>query len=443
MPAAHHMNLYSLLTGMSEVTDLVSRQLLDHHKKVSLVAASIGEALGLETASIRELAMAGIVHDIGGLSLRSRLQTLEFDTQNPEHHCLPGYLLLAGFKPFARIARLVRFHHVYWQNGRGAESRSEEVPLLSHIIHLADRVAVLVDPDVEILSQKQAIIGQIRERAGEMFVPEQVEALRQLAAKDVFWFDLTSPFVGTVLQERFPPGSIALDREGLFSLAELFRKLIDFRSRFTATHSSGVAAVAVALAEKAGLSANDLGQMRLAGLLHDIGKLAVPDVILEKKQKLTAEDFAVIRKHPYFSGRILGCIEDFAEIGSWAALHHERLDGSGYPYGYTAADLGAGPRILAVADTFTALTEDRPYRCGIGGNGTNRIMKNMASYSKLDRDFVSLVHHHIEEVDRRRQEAQLQADEDHRRFLADCHLLGAELEDGRCPGKPWDAALQE
>lgn len=437
------MDLYPLLIAISEVTDLVSPLLVDHHKKVSYIAANIGEVLGLDAESKRQLAMAGIVHDVGGLSLRSRLASFEFEVTEPERHCLPGYVLLAGFEPFAQIARLVRFHHVYWRDGSGREIGTEEVPLLSHIIHLADRVAVQIDAAEEILSQKRAIVEQIKQRSGDMFVPEQVDAFREVAAKEVFWLDLTSPLLGTILRERFPHGDMALQGGDLLDLAELFRKMIDFRSRFTATHSSGVAAVAAAVGKKAGFSGKECGQVHMAGLLHDIGKLVVPDVILEKQTPLTIEDFAVIRKHPYFSERILRSIAGFSEVSQWAALHHERLDGTGYPYRCMAAKLPPGARVLAVADTFTALTEDRPYRCGIGGIGTGRIMEDMAAADKLDGDVVALIQQNIEEMDQLRQEAQLEAEETHRRFLTDCRMLGADLEERRCPDRSNSVASLE
>ena len=206
MSANQFPDLFPLLIGISEAADLVSRELVDHHKKVSFIAASLGEKFGLDAQSCRQLAMAGIVHDIGGLSLHSRLESFEFEVREPERHCLPGYVLLSGFAPFAEIAALVRFHHVYWRNGRGKESEGEEVSALSHIIHLADRIAVHIDPAVEILRQKNAIVESIRERSGPMFVPEQVEAFREISEIDAFWFDVTSPLIGQILGERFPKG---------------------------------------------------------------------------------------------------------------------------------------------------------------------------------------------------------------------------------------------
>lgn len=431
-----HIELYPLLSSLTAATDLISPVLVDHHKKVSFVAATIGKTFGLDDHSLQRLTLAAAVHDIGGLSIRARLDAFEFEVTHPDRHTLPGYSLLAGFAPFADLARLIRFHHVYWQNGQGLMDRGEEVPLLSHLIHLSDRIAVQLDPNREILSQKTEIVQRITAGSGGMFVPEQVEAFRAVAGKEAFWLDLISPSVSTILQERFPLGGMDLDRGELLDLAEMFRRVIDFRSRFTATHSSGVAAVAVAIANHSGFKKDDPDRIRIAGLLHDIGKLVVPVEILEKRQGLTNEDFAIIYKHPYFSAEILRGIEGFEDICQWGSLHHERLDGTGYPYKKTAEEIPQGARILSVADTFTALMEDRPYRCGISASSTDRIMRDMATCHKLDKNFVALIYENIEEINDRRYVAQTGADQTHRQFLEECRLLGNYVEaDDRCPAK--------
>ncbi len=117
-------------------------------------------------------------------------------------------------------------------------------------------------------------------------------------------------------------------------------------------------------------------------------------------------------------------------------MHHERLDGTGYPYRKTAEEIPQGARILSAADTFTALMEDRPYRCGVSAASTDRIMGDMVAYHKLDKDFVDLIHENIGEINDRRYEAQSGADQTHRQFLEECRLLDSYLEaDDRCPVK--------
>lgn len=430
------IQMYPLLSTMAAVTDLISPILTAHHHKVAFIAATIGQAMGLSKVDVQQLAMAGAVHDIGGLSLQRRLDSFAFEVDEPWRHTVPGFVLLSSFPPFAELARVVRFHHVKWQNGRGEEDKGEPVPRLSHLVHLADRLAVRINPQQEILRQKEKIIGFLAEGAGDNFVPEQIEALMEVAGKEAFWFDLSSPEIGGILLDRMPLGEITLSKKDLPGLAELFRKIIDFRSRFTATHSSGVASVAAALAEKIGWDRTFIDRMLLAGLLHDIGKLVVPAEILNKHTPLTSEDFAVIRKHPYYSARILRNLDGFEEIGQWAGLHHERLDGSGYPYRPHEEDIPEGARILAVADTFTALTEDRPYRCGMPGANSDQIMQKLALQRKLDNRYMTVIHDHFEEFGHLCLETQKAADTVHRRFMENCLMLDRTLDpDDYCPAK--------
>jgi HD-GYP domain-containing protein (c-di-GMP phosphodiesterase class II) len=422
-PAIIRLDLYRLLLSVSEALDLVSRPLVNHHKQVSYLAFHLGRAAGLTGQELTELTMAAALHDIGGLSLAGRLDVLDFDLAAPERHTLPGYLLLKKFPPFAAIATLTRFHHLPWQEGAGAEYDGQPVPRAAHLLHLADRVAILLRPEEEILGQTAAILEKIEAHSGSKFMPAAVEALREVAGREAFWFDLVAPMVcETVISTQIGTG--AEKTTDLHDLAQMFRQLIDFRSHFTATHSSGVAAVAPWIADKAGLSPADCECMKIAGLLHDIGKLVVPQEVLEKSAPLSREDFYSIRKHPYFSQRILSRVAGLEEISQWAAFHHERLDGTGYPFHLDDAHLSTGARLLAVADTFTALTETRPYRASMSGRGTIQIMEGMVRARKLDSSLYGLLHDHADEVDALRADAQQAALAEHRNFLADWAALG-------------------
>ncbi|MEW6595341.1 MAG: HD domain-containing phosphohydrolase [Thermodesulfobacteriota bacterium] len=424
MPAATiPLDISPLLIAISEALDLISPALVNHHRQVARIAFQLGRSAGLSRQELTDLTLAGLIHDIGGLSLASRLDVLQFDMATPEEHTLPGYLLLKKFPPLAPLARLVRFHHLPWDQGAGAGHAGEPVPRAAHLLHLADRVAILIRPQEEILGQPGRILAQIEERSGTTFLPEAVAAFREVAASEAFWFDLVSSRPCEGIMTGLPTDVTDARQENLLDLARMFRQLIDFRSRFTATHSSGVAAVAHWLAGKAGFSPPVCQRMEIAGLLHDIGKFVVPQEILEKTRPLSREDFYAIRKHPYFSQRILSQVPGFEEISQWAALHHERLDGTGYPFRLAGDRLPPGARLMAVADTFTALTEMRPYRAAMSGRGTLRAMESMSKGGKLDADLYGLVHDHLEEVDFLREEAQQASFEEHRIFLAEWAAL--------------------
>jgi HD-GYP domain-containing protein (c-di-GMP phosphodiesterase class II) len=156
--------------------------------------------------------------------------------------------------------------------------------------------------------------------------------------------------------------SLEIDYETARSLASVFKDITDFRSRFTATHSTGVAVCARELGKILAFTGKDLQKIELAGLMHDIGKLVVPNAIICKPSPLTAREFSVIRQHPHYTHRILSRVRGFEQIAEWAAFHHERLNGTGYCTQLDRSDLDIGAKVIAIADVSTAIAERRPYR---------------------------------------------------------------------------------
>lgn len=400
------INLLDITMCISDAVDLVDKSINNHHRQVAYIAYSIGDTFGLSKEEKIKLLLAGAVHDIGALSLKERLDSLHFELRCPHEHADSGYRLLRMFQPFSEIAEIVRMHHVPWSNGEGIEFNGLNVPIGSHILHLADRIAVSIDKNEEILSQTERICSRIRERSGKMFMPEAVDAFIELACKESFWFDATSNLTESILSSNraLPTKTITLDVAQ--SLAELFAHIIDFRSRFTATHSSGIAASAEELARLAGYSPNERKMMRIAGYLHDLGKLAVPTKILEKPAFLTKDEFRIIQRHPYLTHRILKTVNGFETINVWAALHHERPDGKGYPFHVKGESFPEGSRIVAVADVFTAITETRPYREGMADKKALQVLKRMVSDSALDGDIVSILLDHFDKINHIRINAQ-------------------------------------
>lgn len=138
--------------------------------------------------------------------------------------------------------------------------------------------------------------------------------------------------------------------------------------------------------------------MEVAGNVHDLGKLAVPNAILEKPGKLSEEEFQVMKKHTYFTYTILNTIGGLRQLPEWAAFHHERLDGKGYPFHLSGETLDTGARIVAVADVFTALAEDRPYRKGMDSGKIVDIVRRMVAEDKLDGQVVQVLADNMEGI---------------------------------------------
>jgi HD-GYP domain-containing protein (c-di-GMP phosphodiesterase class II) len=170
---------------------------------------------------------------------------------------------------------------------------------------------------------------------------------------------------GAVVAAEPSDRAIEVDDEGLDGVARAFADIIDAKSPFTFGHSMRVATTARLVAKKCGLDAIEQRRIYRAGLLHDIGKLGVSNLILDKDGPLTDEEREKVEQHPRYTLDILERVSAFRGFARTAALHHEKLDGGGYPFGYGGDELDLPARILVVSDIYDALSSDRPYRKGM------------------------------------------------------------------------------
>jgi response regulator RpfG family c-di-GMP phosphodiesterase len=283
------VSLFDMLSSLSAALDLIDFELIDHHNRVCYIATRLATHLKLSTEQINEIFMAAIMHDIGAIVFSDRVNLKNFEVKGAHLHGELGALLLSRFEPFQKFAPLVHFHHVPWQYGEGKNAFGHRVPYGSHILHLADRISVLVDRRNPVLSQTAMINKKIKEESGRLFVPAFVDAFLELSRQEAFWLDLISPSMDRVLQNISCLPRTSLNLEDLTSLSHFFALIIDTRSRFTATHSSGVASSAMELAGVVGMNAPDCSKIRIAGYLHDLGKLAVSEEILLKPGKPSDE----------------------------------------------------------------------------------------------------------------------------------------------------------
>ncbi len=404
-----HVTLWDLVGPLARTFDLMSPALAEHSLRVAYLALRLAEEMELDADARREVCLAGALHDIGAFSLDERLDLLAFEETRPMQHAEAGYLLLREFAPFREVAGMVRCHHLAWNHGAGETHEGRPVPRGSHLLHLADRVAVLVTPDARVLGQVPQIRATISGRSGNVFVPEMVDAFLKLAQRDYVWLEIASGGVAAVLNRSLAGALAEIDLDALLAFSRLICRIIDFKSAFTATHSSGVAATGAMLARLVGFSPRECRMFQIAGYLHDLGKLAIPAEILEKPGHLSPEEWQVMRTHVFFTYQILDPIEALSRISAWGALHQERLNGSGYPFHYMADDIPLGSRIMAVADVFTAITEDRPYRRGMGQAEALAVLHRMARQNELDGALVDLLVRHFAALNRVRAEAQAAA----------------------------------
>jgi HD-GYP domain-containing protein (c-di-GMP phosphodiesterase class II) len=288
-------------------------------------------------------------------------------------------------------AQAVRALDEHW-DGSGYPDRAKR----NAISPLARVIAVAQHLDVFALEFGPATAMQfLRERSGRWFDPEVVKAAESLNGKARLWMNclqtpgrtstLSEPSARSAVLELAPNQTARPSHSHIDTICEAFAEVVDAKSHFTFSHSIGVTDVATTIGAAMGLNQERRQLLHRAALLHDLGKLRVPNSILDKPGALDPEEWAIMREHPALTTAILGRVQQFRDLACIAGSHHEKLDGSGYPNGLRGEALPLETRILTVADMYGAITEDRPYRKGFSPEQAVDILKREAP-GKLDPD---------------------------------------------------------
>jgi putative nucleotidyltransferase with HDIG domain len=233
----------------------------------------------------------------------------------------------------------------------------ESIPLVARVMCLAQTAEVFQRE-----KGLDAMRTMARDRRGTWFDPALVDALLSLRADDELFRHLTGDIRAELLRYAPRDRELFADEDRLDRIAFGFAQVIDAKSPWTFRHSLGVADIAEGIAETLGFRPDRVRTLKRAALMHDIGKLGVSNLILDKPGKLDANELAVMRKHTGHTFDILSEVDGFRDLAELAASHHERLDGQGYHRGLTGDHLSADARVLCVADMYEALAAKRPYR---------------------------------------------------------------------------------
>ena len=271
-----------------------------------------------------------------------------------------GIAIRLGFSE--ATANAIRGVDEHW-NGEGHPEglRGEEIPILARIINICQTV--------EVFHSEHGIGGAIAvllKRRGTWFDPGLVDRMLKWRREADGWEEPAGEEIAERVTKMEPGADPQMvTPEELDNIARAFADIIDAKSPFTYNHSANVAAFAAAIARATGADAREQQRIYRAGLLHDIGKLGISNMILDKPGRLTPEERVAVEMHPVFTNNILSHVRAFDDFAWTASIHHECLDGSGYPYKLTAPQIDGPARMLCVADVFEALTADRPYRAGM------------------------------------------------------------------------------
>ena len=389
------IELNEILYAVSSGLDAVENELLGvrpgHCKRIAALSIMLGKALGLTPDELVDLAAFSILHDCALTQINQ--EELEYQKYNDGQ----GYSELdfnsrrckiseynTKYMPFKTNNRDVLLLHRENADGSGPQGRTyDRTPIKAQIIHLADSIDSAFDITNPSRDTYGAIIYYVKSNAGTMFSREVVDTFcKTFKMKHLNNISITN--VSTFLRKATKHFNDEYSQQEVINLATLIAKIIDFKSHYTCRHSSGVAVNCKIMAEHYKFPDEKLTRFYLAGALHDVGKLKISNAILQKPSRLDDSEYEIMKKHAYYTYEIVSEIKNMDDIKVWAAHHHEKLNGSGYPFGLKEADLSHEERLMACCDIYQALTEERAYKKGFSHEEAISIMRDMAMKGEID-----------------------------------------------------------
>lgn len=428
--------LAELVGALSLATDLAAGLASETALRTCLLAVQLGRALGVQGEALRDIYYTGLLRFIGctafahetaarlgGDDMGALRALTPADTGSPVSLLVTAVTRVgAGSPPLRRAAAVARLTtdpafgrqlatahcelaialagrlgmrepvvtslgQIYERHdGKGAPGGlpGTEIALPARMMHVAFRA----EAHRSLFGGAEAV-AVVRERSGRELDPEIAGAFTRHAA------ELLEQVAAPSIWDRFlaaePAPFVRVPRERVGAIASAFAHYVDVKSPYTLGHSTGVAHLAARAGAKAGLPEAECETLLLAGLLHDLGRISVPNGIWDKPGPLGPIEWERVRLHTYHSERILSQSPLLAPFAQLAGLHHERGDGSGYHRGLTAAALGRPARILAASDAYHALTEARPHRPAHAAADAARILAADAQAGRFDRPAVEAV----------------------------------------------------
>lgn len=372
---------YFFLEDLSSYKNVKKHNFFNHSNRTCYIALKLAKEICPSKEFLEEVYIAATLHDIGVCGNLKRSHT---DVNFTTLHTVRGYSL-AKRLPFSEdISNAIKFHHENY-NGTGPHRlKEEEIPIIAQIIRLSDLFEVLYDYDKPNFVQREKILKWFHSKENIIFSTEILKAFTNIQSNDFFWWDYESMGFSSEIKN-----SITLNKthpltvDELKSIALVFAEIIDNKSNFTFTHSQNLANLVGRVSDYLNYDYETKTRLEVAALLHDIGKLAVPENILNKNGSLTDMEFSVIKSHVYYTRVILSKIKGFEDLVDIAANHHEKLDGTGYPLGLKAEDLSFEARLMAICDIYDALTSKRPYKDHMSEEKTFKILSNMEKSNKI------------------------------------------------------------
>ena len=406
------LDLTDMIYALSFTLDHAETALLGvdtgHGKRVAYLTLLMAKEAGLSGEELRDLAGCCILHDNALTEfiheeLVYSLMMRELSAQHSDHlsaeevplkkpdmhhfHCIVGEQNIRLMPFHTDVEDVILCHHEN-ADGSGPMGRAAaQTPFKAQLLHLADEI----DVSTRLPRMTEAEFEEVRQRIqagkGTLFSEEAVDLFMKAVDYDKIVY-LQEKGMLSYLHEQLLPAYRDYTDQEIHNIAGLFAKIVDYKSVYTQAHSQGVAEKAEIMAHYYGFDAEKTIRYYFAAAMHDIGKMVIPNAILEKPGRLTENEFTEMKGHADATYRALSQIKEIPDIIRWASNHHEKLNGTGYPHGATAESLSFEECLMTCIDIYQALTEKRPYRDRMTHEQAISIMLDMADNGELNEKIV-------------------------------------------------------
>ena len=333
---------------------------------------------------VRRLGSGGSVPDRVRASVTFPVSGLRWFSSILASHWKAADLLAEQLGLGEDVRRSLRESYERWDGHGEAGLLGEDIRLTSRLVHLADVVAAF-----ERLGGADAALHMARERAGGQFDPGLVDLLCAHGGDVLDGLDRESHW--TQILDSEPGLARTVDEAEFDHVLAAIGNFADLKSPYFIGHARTVAQLAGEASAGLGLDPEDATRVRRAALVQDLGRLGVSNGIWDKRSPLTVAEQERVRTHPYLTERMLAFSPRLAELGTIAVLHHERLDGTGYPRGLAGAAIPVTGRVLAAADRYATATEERPHRPAVDPEAAATLLRDDVRQGALDGDAVEAV----------------------------------------------------
>lgn len=368
----------------------VDKRLMDHGIRVAyIVSRLLRKVPEISTEKMRDICFLAAMHDVGAYKTEEIDRLVQFETEDIWEHSIYGYLFVRDFTPLHEMASAILFHHVSWTALKEMGDVDGGNKQIAQLIYIADRLDIWMNAEGRPYHEFLAVIS--RER-GRRFDARLIDLIER---EDFTFFSAEEIEQDTVFQEM--QSAVSFTHEEIHAYLRMMIYSIDFRSRHTVTHTMTTTSISNELARLMDLDDEYCDQIVCGALLHDLGKIGIPVEILEHPGRLSPQAMAVMRTHVDITARIFdGAVP--LPVQQISLRHHEKLNGSGYPLGLKAEDLGIGERIVALADIVSALAGTRSYKEAFDKERIVSIIVQMKEDGLLDPGLVELMVSHYDEI---------------------------------------------